>query len=210
MDPDFWHRRWRENRIGFHQLTANAMLTRHIGALGLAEGARIFLPLCGKTRDIGWLIAQGFRVAGVELSRIAIEQLFRDLGLSPEITDMGALTRFSAENIDIFVGDIFALCPDILGPVDASYDRAALVALPAEMRPRYAAHMAGITGDAPQLLICFEYDQALMSGPPFSVDTEEVARLYGTYFTLTDHDAAPVAGGLKGICPAIERVWMLR
>lgn len=209
MEPDFWHQRWRENRIGFHQATANAMLTRHIGALGLAEGARIFLPLCGKTRDIGWLMAQGFRVAGVELSRIAIEQLFQDLGLSPEITDMGALTRFSAKDIDIFVGDIFALGPDILGPVDASYDRAALVALPAEMRARYAAHMARITGTAPQFLICFEYDQAHMPGPPFSVDGTEVARVYGTHYAQTDHAAAPVSGGLKGICPATERVWLL-
>jgi len=210
MDPDFWHQRWRENRIGFHQAAPNAMLQRHLGDLDLPASPRIFLPLCGKTRDIGWLMSQGCRVAGAELSRLAVDQLFADLGLDPEITEEGALTRVSAANIDIFVGDIFALTADQLGPVDASYDRAALVALPADLRARYAAHMARITAGAPQFLICFEYDQALMSGPPFSVDADEVARVYGAHYALTDHDAADVAGGLKGICPAIERVWLLR
>jgi len=210
MDPDFWHLRWRENRIGFHQAAANAMLVKHIGALDLQAGARIFLPLCGKTNDIGWLMSQGYRVAGAELSRLAIDQLFQDLGLTPEITELGALTRFSAANIDIFVGDILALTADLLGPIDASYDRAALVALPRDMRARYADHMARITANAPQFLICFEYDQSLMTGPPFSVNADEVARVYAAQYRLTDHDAADVAGGLKGICPAIERVWLLR
>jgi len=210
MDPDFWHLRWRENRIGFHQATANAMLVKHIDALDLQAGARIFLPLCGKTNDIGWLMSQGYRVAGAELSRLAIDQLFQDLGLTPEITELGALTRFSAANIDIFVGDILALTADLLGPIDASYDRAALVALPRDMRARYADHMAQITATAPQFLICFEYDQSLMTGPPFSVNADEVARVYGPHYALTDHDAADVAGGLKGICPATERVWLLR
>jgi thiopurine S-methyltransferase len=210
MDPDFWHQRWRENRIGFHQAAPGAMLMKHIGALDLAAADRIFLPLCGKTRDIGWLLSQGFRVAGVELSRLAINQVFQDLDLSPEIVELAGVTRFSAPNLDLFVGDIFALGADQLGPVDASYDRAALVALPQDMRPRYATHMARITAAAPQLLICFEYDQSIMPGPPFSVGADELARVYGAHYKLFDHDAAPVTGGLKGICPATERVWLLR
>jgi len=210
MDAEFWHERWRENRIGFHQPAPNAMLVDHIGALGLAAGARIFLPLCGKTRDIGWLLSQGYRVAGAELSRLAVDQLFEDLGLTPEITEMGALARFHAPGIDIFAGDIFALDAEGLGPVDASYDRAALVALPPDMRARYGAHMARITGGAPQFVICFDYDQSLMSGPPFSIDAAEIARVYGPHYGLTDLAHAPVSGGLKGICPATERVWLLR
>jgi thiopurine S-methyltransferase len=210
MDSDFWHQRWRENRIGFHQAAPNAMLVRHIGALNLPAKAHIFLPLCGKTRDIDWLLSQGFRVVGVELSRLAINQLFQELGLSPDITELDGITQFSAPNIDIFVGDFFALTADQLGLVDASYDRAALVALPPDMRLRYGAHLARITARAPQLLICFEYEQSIMSGPPFSVAADEVARVYGAHYSLTDQNSAPVSGGLKGICPATERVWLLR
>lgn len=208
--PEFWHVRWQEGRTGFHQAEANALLRAHLGALGLARGARIFLPLCGKTRDIGWLLDQGHSVAGVELSEIAVAQLFDDLGATPEITDLGKIKRYSIDKVDIFTGDVFDLGSDALGPVDAIYDRAALVALPREIRGRYADHLARITSTAPQILICFEYDQSRMQGPPYAIDAEEVARLYGDHYTLTDHAARDVEGGFKGKIPATERVWLLR
>ncbi len=99
---------------------------------------------------------------------------------------------------------------DVLGPVDAVYDRAALVALPEDLRPRYAAHVHAITGGARQLLICFEYDQSVMPGPPFSVDAAEVERVHSPRYRLTRLAAVPVEGGLKGRCPATETVWLLR
>ena len=80
MDSDFWHKKWEDNQIGFHRSSVNPLLVRFLSVLGLAPGARVFLPLCGKTRDIAWVRDQGFRVAGAELSRMAIEQLFDELG----------------------------------------------------------------------------------------------------------------------------------
>lgn len=210
MDAGFWHRKWETNDIGFHGSEANPHLVRHFSALAPEPGGRIFLPLCGKTLDIAWLRAGGYRVAGAELSRIAIEQLFTDLGVEPEVMEVGALSRYRAEGIDIFVGDIFQLSGQMLGPVDAVYDRAALVALPAEMRGRYAAHLARITGRVPQLLVCYEYDQSLAAGPPFSVSDEEVGRHYRNIYDLTRLASVEVPGGLKGKCAARENVWLLR
>src|ERR1700733_8099165 len=109
MDEQFWHRRWELNEIGFHEGKANALLVAHFGALSLADGSRVFLPLCGKTIDIHFLLSRGYRVAGAELSRIAIEQLFAELDVTPEIADVGSMSRYSAPGIDIFVGDIFDL-----------------------------------------------------------------------------------------------------
>src|SRR6185503_16992975 len=152
-------RKWERNEIGFHNAEAHPLLVAHFGALSLPKGSRVFLPLCGKTRDIDWLLASGYRVAGAELSPIAVEQLFAELGTVPEVAEIGQLRRYSADGSDIFAGDIFALSRDVLGPVDAVYDRAALVALPKDMRGNYAAHLAEVTGRAPQLLISFDYDQ---------------------------------------------------
>jgi thiopurine S-methyltransferase len=210
MDADFWHQKWEKNDIGFHNSEANPLLVRHFGALALARGSRVFLPLCGKTLDIAWLLAQGYRVAGAELSRLAIEQLFAGLGVEPEIARAGGLQRYSARNIDIFVGDLFALSGDLLGPVDAVYDRAALVALPATMRDRYTAHLMGITGRAPQLLISYTYDQSLLEGPPFSISNEEVYRHYDGEYELELLESVDVPGGLKGKCAATENVWLLK
>jgi thiopurine S-methyltransferase len=169
----------------------------------------VFLPLCGKTRDIHWLLANGYRVAGAELSPLAVEQLFAELGVAPDIAEAGALSRYSTEGIDIFAGDIFALSRDRLGPVDAIYDRAALVAFADDMRGRYAAHLADIAGLASQLLISFDYDQSLLDGPPFSVTGEEIARLYRDMYDPVQLASVAVDGGLKGKCPAQETVWRL-
>lgn len=209
MDADFWHARWTANQIGFHEGKPNVHLAAHLARLGLAAGARLFLPLCGKTRDIAWLLSRGLRVAGAELSPLAVAQLFEELGVAPEISAAGPLELHRAPGLDIFVGDIFALSPDRLGPVDAVYDRAALVALPAPMRPLYAAHLAALTARAPQLLVCFTYDQTQAEGPPFSVAAEEVEALYGAAYRLECLDSCPVPGGLRGKVPAEENVWLL-
>lgn len=209
MDPSFWHERWSENRIGFHEGAPNALLTAHAHRLALGKGSRVFLPLCGKTRDIGWWLSQGCRVAGAELSEKAVGELFDDLGLEPRVTQVGALHRYSFEDIDIFVGDIFDLTVEQLGPVDAVYDRAALVALPEDIRPRYARHLTRLTGAAPQLLITFDYDQSVMDGPPFSISDEMLTAYYSDTYTRTLLERADVAGGLKGQAKADEMAWLL-
>jgi thiopurine S-methyltransferase len=209
MDAGFWHQRWENNEIAFHESKANPLLVKHFTELSLAKGRRIFVPLCGKTLDISWLLSKGYRVTGAELSQIAIEQLFMELGVQPETTPVGEVEQWSANNLDIFVGDIFALSRKILGPVDGIYDRAALVAFPVEMRMRYTAYLTEITGKAPQLLICYDYDQSLMEGPPFSVSNDEVKRYYAVNYDVTLIASTAVSGGLKGKCPAKENVWLL-
>jgi thiopurine S-methyltransferase len=185
MEAQFWHQRWEENNTFWHQSEANPRLTANFNRLSVVKGGRIFLPLCGKTLDIPWLLSRGYRVAGAELSKIAIEQLFAGLGVKPEISAPGKLDHYSAKNVEIYGGDIFDLSEKTLGRVDAIYDRAALVALPSTMRERYTAHLREITGNAPQLLVCWEYDQSLM-------------------------ESKDVPGGLKGKCAATENVWLLK
>ena len=210
MDASFWLQKWEKNDIGFHKSEANPVLVKYFKQLSLAKGSRVFLPLCGKTLDIPWLLSNGYRTAGVELVEIAIEQLFMGLGVEPVISGVGEVKHYSATNIDIFVGDIFDVSNKILGLVDAIYDRAALVALPEEMRNRYTAHLTEITNKAPQLLVSYEYDQNVMEGPPFSISTEEVNRHYDDSYELTLIASENVPGGLKGICAAKENVWVLQ
>jgi thiopurine S-methyltransferase len=210
MDANFWHDRWANNEIGFHKSDANPLLMQYFDKLALAKGRRVLVPLCGKTLDITWLLSKGFSVAGAELSLMAIEQLFAQLEVKPTITRKGEIDHYQAHNIDIFVGDIFHVTRTMLGPVDAIYDRAALVALPPNMRSRYTEHITDITDHAPQLLICYEYDQRLAEGPPFSVTNEEVHRHYGYRYQVSLLASTDVPGGLKGKCAAMEHVWLLR
>ena len=210
MKEEFWHQKWKLGDIAFHESEVNPFLIEHFEKLNLQKDSRIFLPLCGKTRDITWLLACGYRVVGAELSEIAIKEVFNDLVLVPEISKDGDLIHYRANNIDIFVGDIFAVSADYLGSVSAIYDRAALVALPAEIRENYTSHLINISDAAPQLLITYEYNQKLIGGPPFSVNEEEVKRHYGACYHLKPIETKSVAGGLKGQVAATETVWWLQ
>ncbi|CAG9933987.1 thiopurine S-methyltransferase [Candidatus Nitrotoga arctica] len=196
--------------IGFHKSEANSLLIEHFEKLNLAKGSRVFLPLCGKSRDCEWLLASGYRVVGAELSELAITELFKELGLEPKISKVGELTRYSAKDIDMLVGDVFDVSAEYLGPINAIYDRAALVALPAFIRQQYTSHLMNITNAAPQLLISYEYNQLLMDGPPFSVNENEVKQHYGATYQLKSVDTKNVTGGLKGKVVATETVWLLQ
>jgi thiopurine S-methyltransferase len=210
MEKSFWLQKWAKNDIAFHEREANPVLVKYFSKLSLTKGSRIFIPLCGKTLDIGWLLSKGYRVAGAELSEMAIEQLFTELAIKPKITKLGEINYYSASNIDIFVGNIFDMSRKMLGPVDAIYDRAALVALPEKMRDQYTKHLTELTNNAPQLLLSFDYDQNLMEGPPFSVSNEEINRHYKDCYNLTPLASIDIPGGLKGKVPAKENVWLLK
>lgn len=209
MEAKFWNNKWAKNEIGFHNAQANPLLVENFRHLALPSHSRVFIPLCGKTLDIHWLLANGYKVVGAELSQSAIEQLFSELSLTPTITRLAKLKRYRAENIDIYVGDIFEITRETLGVVHAIYDRAALVALPEPMRTDYTRHLINITDTAPQLLIKFFYDQSVMNGPPFAIKDTMVAQYYEDHYALEKLCRIDVVGGLKGKCPATESVWTL-
>lgn len=210
MDQAFWLERWRKNQIRFHENAPNALLSAYFQVLHVRKGGRVFVPLCGRSTDLMWLRDQGFEVMGVELSRLAVEQFFTEHGLEPDRSFVGPLERFEVDGITLFLGDLYDLDHMILGPVDAVYDRAALVAFPPQMRAAYAAHVVHITEAAPQFVVTFDYDQSRVQGPPFSVSAQDMQLLYGTTYALESVGGRDYPGGLKGGCPARECVWALR
>ncbi len=184
MDARFWQEKWDKGEIGFHLSQVHPLLKRFLPALNLAPGQRVFVPLCGKSLDLGFLLGQGLQVVGVELADKAIHALFEQLGVAPECTDWAGGKCYQHGTLTIFQGDIFALDADTLGPVQAIYDRAALIALPAPLRDQYAEQLVALSQAAPQLLITLGYDQQRMDGPPFSVDLPLITRLYGEHYAI--------------------------
>lgn len=184
MDEAFWHRRWQRGEIRFHQREVNKLLMKHWPSVAPDPAAAVFVPLAGKSHDMTWLAERGHRVIGVELSNIAVEEFFAEQGLRPERRQEGAFevssARIGAGWVELWCGDFFAMPREALAGVTAAYDRASLIALPPEMRGRYAAKMVELlAAHARTLLLTFCYDQSQMAGPPFSVADDEVARLYG-------------------------------
>jgi len=182
MNKDFWLERWQRAEIGFHQDEINPYLRRFWSALKVAQGDEVFVPLCGKSRDMLWLRQHGYHVLGVELSPIAVCDFFHEQGQLPRRVSSPSFENFIADGICLACGDFFALRREDMAQVAAVYDRASLVALPPEMREHYAQHLARILPRGSQiLLVTFDYPQHEMQGPPFAVSVSEVERLYHPY-----------------------------
>lgn len=216
MDADFWLARWRDGRTHFHQDHVMPELPAHWPALDLAPGTRVLVPLCGKSRDMLWLAERGHAVLGVELSALAVEQFFAENGLLPTRRTSPQGEHYRAGNIEIVCGDIFALDAATLADCVGVYDRAALVALPPQMRQRYVTHVYGQLPDAYRgLLISLDYPQAQRAGPPFSVPDASVQALFAPHSTAreiarADVLAAEPAFAARGVTRLDSVVYQLR
>jgi len=182
MHADFWLSRWREGRIGFHQTHVSPELPQYWPAVNAPAGGRVLVPLCGKSLDMLWLAEQGFDVLGVELSPLAVEQFFEENKLPARqwSSTIGPhhQANYRNQKIEILCGDIFALDAATLATCSAVFDRGALVALPKDMRHRYAQHVySHLAANYRGLLLTLDYAPEQTDSPPFSVDNEEVQRL---------------------------------
>ncbi|MEZ4399393.1 MAG: thiopurine S-methyltransferase [Kofleriaceae bacterium] len=185
MDPSFWHARWEAGQIGFHEGRPNDFLVEFGARLGSAR--RVLVPLCGKSADLAYLAGLGHQVIGVELVEAAAAAFFAEHGLAPQVDDVDGVRRYHHGAIAIVVGDLFDATTAQVGPADALYDRAALIALPASTRPRYVAHLrALLPAGAPGLVVTLDYPQTVMDGPPFALSDDEVRAYYPTAELLAD------------------------
>lgn len=215
MKKDFWLERWEREEIGFHQNEINPYLRQYWQKLHPARSSKVFVPLCGKSRDMLWLRQQGHSLLGVELSAIAVQAFFKENGYTPHHSTDGKFECYEADGIRILCGDFFDLDKDDLTQVGAVYDRASLVALPPEMRERYVQKLVSILPSATQiLLITFDYPQQEMPGPPFAVSVNEVELLYSRHAelrVLTQLDVLPQNPRLqeRGLSRLQENIFLL-
>ncbi|MBY8948916.1 thiopurine S-methyltransferase [Pseudomonas sp. SH10-3B] len=195
MEPTFWQERWARNQIGFHLPEVNPYLLRYWPSLTLAQGAKVLVPLCGKSLDLMWLASNGYHVLGVELSEQAVEAFFNEQNLTPRITLHGVFKVYQADLIEVWCGDFFALDAGVLADCTALYDRAALIALPPLMRAQYAEQLNSLLRPGCQgLLITLDYDQTQKAGPPFAVTDDEVKVLLGFHWNLEVLDTQDILG----------------
>lgn len=216
MDPEFWHARWRENLIGFHQPDINTHLQAFWPQLGAPAGCGVFVPLCGKSLDMLWLASQGHPVLGVEISDIAVHAFFEENRLEPQVEEGDRFSLWRCGEITLLLGNFFDLTADDVVGCGAIYDRASLIALPPDMRERYAKHVAGLFGaGTPSLLITLDYPQEEMDGPPFAVPEDEVRALFEPTFEVETLRSVEILEEQphfreQGLTRLTERVYRLR
>lgn len=216
MKIEFWQERWQANQIGFHLSQVNPHLVHHWFNLNIESNSVVFVPLCGKSLDLIWLANQGHHVIGVECSQLAIDAFFEEQKLPHQKGEYKTFTVFNSYTLNLLQGDYFDIDEEMMGDVQAVYDRAALVALPEEMRKHYVQKLISVLKkDTVILLITLEYDQEKMSGPPFSVSEGEVQNLYAKDFEISKLHQSDILKNedrfrQKGLDRLIETVYKLK
>lgn len=217
MNTDFWLERWSRNEIGFHQRRFNEYLVEYWPVLRIDPRATAFVPLCGKSLDMRWLRQhEGHPVLGIEIARNACAEFFTDWNVQPKIETRGSFESFTAQGVTVLCGDFFALQPSDVTSVGGVFDRAALIALPTELRQRYANKLRELLEPKTVvLLIAPEYAQEQMKGPPFAVGESEIHSLFAgcKIEMLAEVDVTDVPDNARfkqrGVTCFVERVFKI-
>lgn len=214
MEKDYWLNKWQINDVAFHEKKVAADLIAYFDELHLQSGDRIFVPLCGKSKDMLWLAEKGFYVVGNDISPIACEDFFTELGITPQITEHSKFTKYQYNNIELFCGDLFDLTHDNLLDIKAVYDWKALIALPQKQRKKYLDHIVACLGKNIKILLLTRETSCNVKPPPFPITQEEVQALYGAYFDVKilkhqHSDNIPERLVKKGYTEMIEGVYLI-
>jgi thiopurine S-methyltransferase len=203
-----WLGRWQQGRTGWHEDDGNASLKTHW--IDLPADSSVLVPLCGKSRDLVWLESRKLKVAGIELSPLAVAAFFAENHLSYEESAENdfRVYRSTERQITVYCGDYFSFVHE---PFDALYDRGALIALPASQRSTYVRHTESLLKPgAKRLVITLEYDQAVVDGPPYAVPVAELTGYWPGLVQVSAEDAlntCPPKFLEAGLEKVIEKTW---
>lgn len=186
MEKSYWINRWQRGETAFHQTEVEPALIAHFSSLAPTT---VLVPLCGKTLDLKWLASRGHQVYGIELSEMACTAFFDENQIAYNKTQIGKIPAYQGGNVTLVNGDFFAFDPNSIPEIGALYDRAALIALPPDVRVRYSQRITEILertrAKNPRFLqIVLERKPHDVKGPPFSVKPEEIQNLYGKNFEI--------------------------
>jgi thiopurine S-methyltransferase len=179
-----WLMRWQAHQIHCHRENVSPELINYLHHLHLQPGARILVPLCGKSKDMQWLAEQGYPIVGVELSPIACRNFFDEINIIPHITRQKNFIRFQYNNIELLCGDFFKLTSSDLPPIDAIYDCRALIALPVTIRRQYVLNLLACCEKIVKILLIGFNSTSNIKGPPFSISDDEINHLFGLNFNV--------------------------
>ena len=174
-----WTQVWAKGSIGFHKDHTNPLLEKYLPLLN--ECPHILVPLCGKTLDLHFLHQKGHSCSGIEAVSQAIQEFFSDWNVQPTVS-YKPLLNFQHEGITLYKQDIFQLRTADLSPIDAIYDRAALVAFHPDLQKKYVEHILPFLPKGGKiLLITFEMPRSIYKGPPYSLSPATVREMYDTH-----------------------------
>jgi len=197
---EYWQKRWENNEIGWHEPLPHPLLVAHHGQLSLEQGDTVFVPFCGASVDMAFLVECGYRIIGVDVSQQACEQFFDEQGLTYTQQHLSPFVCYQGDAITLYCGDYFALTPALLGQAKAVYDRAAFVAVPPAERYAYLHQLQHLMPPNFSMLLITMFYQNAHQGPPYNCLPHLTQTVLASLFTveqLSDVSDTPVCQHMR-------------
>lgn len=122
------------------------------------ESKKVFIPLCGKTKDIPFLYNLGHEVFGVESVASVVEELNSENNLGMTFDPERALYQTEDRRLKVLLGDLFKCRIEDWGPFDCVWDRGSFVAIDYPLREAYVGVMQKAlnygSGESVRLSVC--------------------------------------------------------
>ncbi|XP_060555168.1 probable thiopurine S-methyltransferase [Ruditapes philippinarum] len=188
LDNDGWKNMWDKGETDFHQSTFDRFLDLRKAEL-LGENRSVFLPLCGKTLDIIWFYNHGFKVSGVEIAELAVQQFFSENNIECKVESLqtvpGKLYKSIDNKIQLYVADMFEMTPELCGQFDIIWDSKAFVAINRSDRQKYINTLVSLMKkEGRYYLASIDYDPAVWPGPPHSCPDKVIVSNYSGRFNI--------------------------
>ncbi|XP_041356889.1 probable thiopurine S-methyltransferase [Gigantopelta aegis] len=219
MSVDDWKKRWDKEQTEFHLPKVHPMLEKHLGALVQGRSKlRFFIPLCGKSVDMRWLLEQGHGVVGCEGVDKGCQEFLQENKMkytaSPMKSCEGTVYRSQCSPLTLYRCDVFDLRREDVGQFDCIWDRGSFVAIPVSKRKRYADIIVSLMKpDCRYLLDCFLLNNEQFAGPPFSCTENDINTFYGSYCAVKKLDEKDAMTDLQrgwGISYFTDQVFLIR
>lgn len=176
LGPDFWNSRYLEGETGWDLGEPSPpFVTLH--RQGVIRPCRVAIPGCGRGWEVVWLARAGYDVTGIDFAPEAIRHVreaARTASVAPEVVN----------------ADVLALPNSLAGRFDLVLEQTCFCALPPSRRPEYVEAVHRLLAPQGRLVALF-YECGGDDGPPFSVDPEEVRRLFAPRFVIESLERTP-------------------
>lgn len=194
LSLEYWVKRWDDNNTLWHQHDGNKLLWRSLHNLLPSKfpsrkpaELTVFVPLCGKAKDMYLLYEMGFTVVGVEYSPKGVDEFFAENQLKEGKKNNGSMRSTEDGRLMIGVGDLFSFSGDQshYNPLpyekfDIIWDRGSFEATNSCDRERYASLLLSLLDkDGVYLMNTKVYDLNEYGGPPLAANTDDLRQFYG-------------------------------
>lgn len=181
-----WLKIWQASPdLEFDQGNKGNLLIRNFLGLGIERNAEILFPLCGKAKSMFSLAEYGYRIAGIEISPVAISRFFSDhvLGVVQGLENGTPVYIAEALPIKIYCGDLFK---GVRLQCEAFFDVAALVAVLPEQREQYIDTLCSMLAPKAKGIVAVVHYDGLASTAPFPVSAQAFHALFSERFDITE------------------------